>query len=267
MPSQAIALLPAISDGVAFAAMGLLVVMCIHGVRRAMRFPPSVATIALTAYLSGFSAISPHSGRSASSPRSASLWRGGGPDVAVRHTHCTRSGVHPIFTDLDRRRQCHCRRYSARDCHRSCLGEFSRISRSVRRFARSARTWNDAGHRYRLEGGWLAWRVVATLRALRSIFAAVLCSVQVDNTTSAKEDGIGPCEKGLAPVGVGLDHRRRHRRLFRLSDGGVVAVVIVRPLRRDSLHVAPRFPVLGVLALGGVGAVMASTLSTWVSGL
>ncbi|MEK1886200.1 MAG: chromate transporter [Phyllobacterium sp.] len=47
------ALLPAISDGVAFAAMGLLVVMCVHGVRRAMRFPPSVGIVAMTAVLIG----------------------------------------------------------------------------------------------------------------------------------------------------------------------------------------------------------------------
>ncbi len=47
------ALLPAISDGVAFAAMGLLVVMCIHGLRRAMRFPPSVAIVVVTAFLVG----------------------------------------------------------------------------------------------------------------------------------------------------------------------------------------------------------------------
>lgn len=46
-------LLPAISDGVAFAAMGLLVVMCVHGTRRAMRFPPSVGIVALTAILIG----------------------------------------------------------------------------------------------------------------------------------------------------------------------------------------------------------------------
>ncbi|WP_187276995.1 chromate transporter [Phyllobacterium endophyticum] len=46
-------LLPVISDGVAFAAMGLLIIMCIHGVRRAMQFPPSVITIAVTAVLVG----------------------------------------------------------------------------------------------------------------------------------------------------------------------------------------------------------------------
>ena len=46
-------LVPIISDGVAFAAMGLLIVMCIHGVRRAMRFPPSVFIIAVTAILVG----------------------------------------------------------------------------------------------------------------------------------------------------------------------------------------------------------------------
>ncbi|MEP7454027.1 chromate transporter [Phyllobacterium sp. SB3] len=46
-------LVPIISDGVAFAAMGLLIVMCIHGVRRAMKFPPSVFIIAITAILVG----------------------------------------------------------------------------------------------------------------------------------------------------------------------------------------------------------------------
>jgi chromate transporter len=46
-------LLPVISDGVAFAAMGLLIIMCVHGVRRAMRFPPSIITIAVTAILVG----------------------------------------------------------------------------------------------------------------------------------------------------------------------------------------------------------------------
>lgn len=46
-------ILPVISDGVAFAAIGLLVLMCIHGVRRATRFPPSVVVIAVTALLAG----------------------------------------------------------------------------------------------------------------------------------------------------------------------------------------------------------------------
>ena len=53
----------------------------------------------------------------------------------------------------------HCRRYPARDGHCSRLGEFSRISRPFRSFARSARTRNDAGHRDRLEGGGLAWSI------------------------------------------------------------------------------------------------------------
>ena len=47
------ALLPAITDGVAFAAMGLLVVMCVHGVKRATRFPPAVGIVAVTAILIG----------------------------------------------------------------------------------------------------------------------------------------------------------------------------------------------------------------------
>lgn len=42
-----------VTDGVAFAAIGLLIVMCLHGVRRAMRFPPSVIIIAVTAILVG----------------------------------------------------------------------------------------------------------------------------------------------------------------------------------------------------------------------
>ncbi|MDB5526603.1 MAG: chrA [Rhizobium sp.] len=47
------ALLPIISNGVAFAAIGLMLLMCVHGVRRAMRFPPSVIIIAVTAVLVG----------------------------------------------------------------------------------------------------------------------------------------------------------------------------------------------------------------------
>jgi chromate transporter len=47
------ALLPVVSDGVAFAAIGLLLLMCVHGVRRAMRFPPSIIVIVVTAGLVG----------------------------------------------------------------------------------------------------------------------------------------------------------------------------------------------------------------------
>jgi len=46
-------LLPVFSDGVAFAAIGLLLLMCVHGVRRATRFPPSIVIIAVTALLAG----------------------------------------------------------------------------------------------------------------------------------------------------------------------------------------------------------------------
>lgn len=46
-------LLPVISDGIAFAAIGLLLLMCVHGVKRATRFPPSIAIIAATALLAG----------------------------------------------------------------------------------------------------------------------------------------------------------------------------------------------------------------------
>jgi chromate transporter len=54
--------------------------------------------------------------------------------------------------------------------------------------------------------------------------------------------------------------------LFRLADGGVTAFVIAG-LSGTILYFAPRFPVLGVLALGGLAAMLASTLSTWVSAL
>lgn len=47
------ALLPVITDGIAFSAIGLLVLMCVHGIRRAMRFPSSVLVIAVTAVLVG----------------------------------------------------------------------------------------------------------------------------------------------------------------------------------------------------------------------
>lgn len=46
-------LLPVISGGIAFAAIGLLLLMCVHGVRRATRFPPSIGIIAVTALLAG----------------------------------------------------------------------------------------------------------------------------------------------------------------------------------------------------------------------
>jgi chromate transporter len=46
-------LLPIIFSGVAFAAIGLLLLTCIQGTRRAMRFPPSLAVIALVAFLVG----------------------------------------------------------------------------------------------------------------------------------------------------------------------------------------------------------------------
>ena len=46
-------LLPVVSDGIAFAAIGLLLLMCVHGVRRASRFPPSIIIIAVTTLLAG----------------------------------------------------------------------------------------------------------------------------------------------------------------------------------------------------------------------
>lgn len=48
-----VAALEAASRGVAFAAIGLLVVICLSGVRRAMRFPPGLAVIAVTAICVG----------------------------------------------------------------------------------------------------------------------------------------------------------------------------------------------------------------------
>jgi len=46
-------LLPVAFNGIAFAAIGLLLLTCIEGTRRAMRFPPSVAVIGVTAFLIG----------------------------------------------------------------------------------------------------------------------------------------------------------------------------------------------------------------------
>jgi len=45
--------LPVMFNGVAFAAIGLLLLTCIQGTQRAMRFPPSLIIVALTAVLVG----------------------------------------------------------------------------------------------------------------------------------------------------------------------------------------------------------------------
>ncbi|WP_413712293.1 chromate transporter [Rhizobium sp. Rhizsp82] len=46
-------LLPVVFNGIAFAAIGLLLLTCIQGSRRAIRFPPAAIVIALTAFLVG----------------------------------------------------------------------------------------------------------------------------------------------------------------------------------------------------------------------
>lgn len=48
-----VAALEAASRGVAFAAIGLLVLVCLRGVQRATRFPPGLAVIAVTAICVG----------------------------------------------------------------------------------------------------------------------------------------------------------------------------------------------------------------------
>ena len=50
---SAFSLLPVVSDGVAFAAIGLLVMMCVHGVRKAFPSLISLSVIAITALLIG----------------------------------------------------------------------------------------------------------------------------------------------------------------------------------------------------------------------
>lgn len=45
--------LPVFFNGVAFAAIGLLLLTCLHGIRGAMRFPPSIFVIVLTTVLVG----------------------------------------------------------------------------------------------------------------------------------------------------------------------------------------------------------------------
>lgn len=47
------AFLPVMFNGVAFAAMGLLLLTCIQGARRAMQFPPSLIVVVMTAFLVG----------------------------------------------------------------------------------------------------------------------------------------------------------------------------------------------------------------------
>ncbi|MCL6707166.1 chromate transporter [Pseudomonas sp. R2.Fl] len=46
-------LLPVAFNGIAFAALGLLLLTCIEGTRRALRFPPSIVVVAVTAFLVG----------------------------------------------------------------------------------------------------------------------------------------------------------------------------------------------------------------------
>lgn len=48
-----VAMLEAVSNGVAFAALGLLLVICLNGVKRAMKFPPSLVIIAFIAVTVG----------------------------------------------------------------------------------------------------------------------------------------------------------------------------------------------------------------------
>jgi chromate transporter len=48
-----VAMLEAVSNGVAFAALGLLLVICLNGVKRAMKFPPSLIVIAVIAIAVG----------------------------------------------------------------------------------------------------------------------------------------------------------------------------------------------------------------------
>ena len=48
-----VGLLQAASNGVAFAAIGLILVVCLHGIQRSMRFPPAVGIIAVPAIAIG----------------------------------------------------------------------------------------------------------------------------------------------------------------------------------------------------------------------
>ena len=111
--------------------------------------------------------------------------------------------------------------------------------------------------------GWLG-AFVATLALF--VPSSVLCYSVFKLTNNHRDKKWHRAmREGLAPVGIGLIIAGVLS-LFRLADGGVIAFVIAG-LSGAILYWAPRFPVLGVLALGGLGAVLASALSTWFSGL
>jgi chromate transporter len=108
----------------------------------------------------------------------------------------------------------------------------------------------------------IGWRVAGWLGALIATFAlfvpsSLLCYAVFKLTNAhRRKRWHRAMREGLAPVGVGLIIAGIIA-LFRLSNGGVVAVVIIS-LAAAIFYMFPRFPVLGVLTLGGLGAAMLS---------
>jgi chromate transporter len=117
----------------------------------------------------------------------------------------------------------------------------------------------------------IGWRVAGWLGALVATLAlfvpsSVLCYSVFKLTNNHRDKKWHRAmREGLAPVGIGLIIAGVLS-LFRLADGGIVAILIAG-LSCAILFWAPRFPVLAVLALGGLTAVLASSLDTWLSTL
>ncbi|MDB5526604.1 MAG: chrA [Rhizobium sp.] len=109
----------------------------------------------------------------------------------------------------------------------------------------------------------IGWKVAGWLGALVASLAlfvpsSLLCYVVFRLTNTHREKKWHRAmREGLAPVGVGLIIAGVIS-LFRVADGGVLAVVIAC-LAGAILYWIPKFPVLGVLILGGLGAVAVST--------
>ena len=84
-----VAALEAVSQGVAFAALGLLLVICLRGVQRARRFPPALIVIAVTAICVGLLRWPLIPVVLVIAPISASRSPGAGPEQCVT-THSSR---------------------------------------------------------------------------------------------------------------------------------------------------------------------------------
>lgn len=110
----------------------------------------------------------------------------------------------------------------------------------------------------------IGWRIAGWLGALVATLAlfvpsSLLCySVFKLTNNHRQKRWHRAMREGLAPVGIGLIVAGIIS-LFRLSNGGVQAIVIVS-LAAAIFYWFPRFPVLGVLILGGLAGALLSGL-------